>query len=124
MVTLIFLLLIIFQLKHYLADYVLQTRYMLGKFNADWSFVMPLAAHAGVHAAFTFAICTVLRHELWWLAVVDGVSHFLIDRVKAGSRWLGRYSDKSKAPFWLVLGLDQFLHHGVHYYIIYRLVTR
>lgn len=124
MVTYIFSLLIVFQLKHYLADYVLQTRYMLGKFNAGWSFVLPLAAHAGVHTAFTFFICTATRPELWWLALVDGVSHFVIDRMKAGPRWLGRFRDKSAAPFWLVLGLDQLLHHLVHYYVIYRLVTR
>jgi hypothetical protein len=123
LVTAIFLLLVTYQVKHYLADYVLQGRYMLGKFNADWSFALPLAAHAGVHAAFTLGICLAVQPAVWWLALVDAVSHFIIDRIKAGPRWLGRFNDKQAAPFWWALGLDQTCHHLVHYYCIYRLVT-
>lgn len=115
--------LVVFQNKHFLADYVLQNRYMLGKFRADWGFFCPLLAHAAVHAAFTFGICMVLQPQLWWLALVDGASHFVIDRIKAGPGWLGRFNDKNAAPFWIILGADQMLHHLVHYFIIYVLVT-
>jgi hypothetical protein len=118
----IFALLLIFQLKHLLSDYLLQSRYMLGKFNADWSFFLPLAAHASVHAAFTLGVCCVFAPTLWWLALLDGVSHFIIDRVKAGPRWLGRFNDKTRPAFWLALGADQSAHHCVHYYCIYRIV--
>jgi hypothetical protein len=113
-------LLFVFQIKHWLADYKLQNRYMLGKFNADWSFFKPLAAHAGVHAAFTFAIATALVGPLLGvsLALFDGVTHFIIDRIKAGPKYLGRYNDKNTAVFWEVLGLDQMAHHMVHYIII------
>lgn len=121
--TAVFALLVTYQVKHLLADYLAQNRYMLGKFNADWSFVWPLALHAATHASITLALCLMSRPELWWLALVDGGSHFVIDRIKAGPRWLGRFNDKNAAPFWWVLGADQMAHHFVHYYCIYRLVT-
>lgn len=56
MLETIFLLLIIFQVKHFLCDYPLQNSYMLRKFLPGRDFIMPLAAHAGVHAVCTFLI--------------------------------------------------------------------
>ncbi len=48
-------LLVVFQLKHFMADYPLQNEYMLGKFKAKGWFA-PLALHAGVHSLFTCVI--------------------------------------------------------------------
>jgi hypothetical protein len=96
---------------------------MLGKFNADWSFFLPLASHAAVHAAFTLGVCVVFDPTLWWLALVDGAAHFIMDRIKAGPRWLGRFNDATKPAFWWCLGFDQTVHHLTHYGIIYCLVT-
>ena len=114
----LFGLLIAFQIKHLLADYFLQGRYMLGKFNPGWDFFGPLAAHAGTHGSMTLAIVCFFDPGFWWLAAVDLVTHFVIDRVKAGPRWFGRFSDKSKPMYWWILGSDQALHHCVHYGII------
>ena len=119
---LVFLLLGLFQLKHYVADYVLQNRYMLGKFDAGWTFALPLATHVAVHAALTFIICVAFEPSMWWLSLVDGISHFFIDRVKASPRMLGRF-DRTQAPYWWTLGADQMLHHLVHYCLIYRLLV-
>ena len=116
-------LLVAFQLKHFAADFVFQNTYMLGKQAEDWSFVVPLSAHAGVHAVATLAIVLATRPELWWLALVDFVVHFLIDRFKAGPRYLGRYRDASKKSFWNAMGFDQMLHHLTHIAIIWALVT-
>lgn len=118
----IFTLLVVFQLKHFLADYLLQTRYMLGKFRPDWYFVPPLLAHASVHAFFTLAICWYWQAPPQ-LALVDCAAHFAMDRIKAGPRWLGRFNDKGAAPFWIALGFDQTVHHLTHYYIIYRIIV-
>lgn len=52
----VFALLIAFQVKHFLADYPLQNRYMLGKFKDGWAFFWPLMAHAAVHGFGTFLI--------------------------------------------------------------------
>lgn len=117
----VFILLIAFQAKHYLADYLLQGRYMLGKFDASWGFVLPLAAHCQVHAVFTLGVALAVRPGLWWLFMVDFAVHFLTDRAKAGPRWLGRWTP-SERPYWLVLGLDQMTHHLTHYWIIWMLV--
>jgi hypothetical protein len=54
-ITTIFLLLLLFQFKHFIADYPLQGEYMLGKFK-DKGWMLPLFAHVGVHGAFTFII--------------------------------------------------------------------
>lgn len=117
-------LLVIFQFKHLAADYPLQTPYMLKKFQAEgWQ--IPLAAHAGVHAAFTLAIAAVVQPSAWWVCLVDFVVHFAMDRVKASPSMLGRYKALSAAEFktatpvqvvnnryfWWSLGLDQTVHH-------------
>lgn len=115
-----------FQVKHFLADYVLQTRYMLGKFAPSWRHAYPpLAAHCGVHAAFTFFM-TGPFVGLYWaliLAGFDFVTHFIIDRVKASPNLLGIYSH-TQPQFWWMLGGDQMLHHLVHYAIVAVTVLR
>ncbi len=87
----IFALLIIYQIKHFLADYPLQGKYMLGKFKPGWAWVGPLTAHAGLHGLFTLAIVLAFDPSKWWLAVFDFVIHFAMDRLKASPNLLGRY---------------------------------
>jgi hypothetical protein len=147
-------LLVIYQVKHFLADYPLQRPYMLGKFRPGWDFVGPLTAHATTHALFTFFIALVWLWQpftapplgtIFGLALFDGATHFVMDRVKASPRWLGRFKALSAAEhqmythdipsagideamrhntyFWWSLGLDQMVHHLTHYAIIAYLVT-
>lgn len=98
----VFVLLIIYQVKHFLADYPLQNRYMLGKFRPYWNFLGPLSAHCMVHATMTLWIAA---GYLWYkngftqfnvfpayeLALIDFVIHFIMDRIKAGPKYLGRF---------------------------------
>lgn len=145
----IWVLLVIYQLKHFLADYPLQGRYMLGKFR-DHEWVKPLLAHVGVHGAFTFFIALAFTHSLgvaWSLLALDAGVHFVMDRIKAGRRYLGRfkalsgleYSDVTEdllskdklrrfvarkrisgnTYFWWALGFDQMVHHLTHYACIF-----
>ncbi len=118
-----FLLLIIYQIKHYIADFPLQREYMLKKTRAEWDFLLPLATHCLVHASLTLVICLYFNFSLWWLAILDFVVHFILDRLKSGPRYLGRFNDLKTSGFWNVLGLDQMLHHLTHIYIIYILVS-
>lgn len=115
------LLLVLFQIKHFLCDYILQTPYMLRKGESGWSWVGPLMAHAGVHSLFTCFIILLVNPALCWLAFVDFGVHFLVDRFKAGKKYLGRYQPNDK-KFWWALGFDQMCHHLTHYYFIYKLV--
>lgn len=146
----VFILLVVYQEKHYLADFPLQTWWMLGKFK-EKGWVLPLAAHAGVHACFTgFISCVFLylnksTHYLlpFCLASVDFVIHFTMDRIKASPKLLGKYKSlcqhdfehkanmgeerwqqklRSNTKFWRALGWDQKVHHLTHYYIIWRLI--
>lgn len=149
----IFLLLIIYQLKHFVADYLLQGRYMLGKFKNGFAWILPLAAHSGVHAVMTYIIALFFNSKMaLTVAVIDFVLHFAMDRVKASPSLLGRYKAlsanemknilsylptlgeagvkekfgkelKSNTYFWFTLGIDQGVHHLTHYLIIWMLLS-
>lgn len=117
----ILVLLCTFQLKHFVADYILQTDYMLGKFKKqDWE--LPLLCHTLVHAFFTFVICVALIDPVmaFYLACFDLCVHFVMDRIKASPSLLGRFNPKQKI-FWITLGIDQMVHHLTHYIIIFTL---
>jgi len=119
----VFALLVLFEIKHFLADFPLQSRYMLQKGGAGWGFVAPLLTHALVHAALTGIIVLAFAPALWWLALVDLVSHALMDRAKAGPRYLGRFREPNRPAFWICLGIDQMVHHLTGLYIVWRLVV-
>jgi hypothetical protein len=139
-INLIFLLLVIFQIKHFLADYPLQTRYMLGKFKPGWAYINPLLAHVSVHGAFTFWIAWAFTGSFWFangLALFDMVCHFTMDRIKASPDLLGRFKPLTKETyfaatpqqlasnnyFWWSIGLDQSVHHLTHYVIIWAIIS-
>lgn len=118
-----FLLLVFFQLKHFLADFPLQVEYMLKKTRAGWGFIVPLTVHCTVHAFLTASLVFYLCPRLWWLSVVDFVVHFFMDRIKSGPRYLGRFNDRDKSSFWNCLGFDQMVHHLTHMFIVWVIVT-
>lgn len=98
----VFVLLVVYQLKHFLADYPFQTEYMLGKFKDGWGFVKPLTAHAGVHALFTYWIVLIYSWDFKLavaLALFDFTVHFGMDRIKAGRRYLGRFKPLSPTEY-------------------------
>ncbi len=118
----VFVLMIVFSLKHFIADFPLQRNYMLQKVAASWAFFLPLATHCAVHAAITLVICLAYKPELYWLAAVDFVIHFFMDRIKSGPRYLGRFNDIHKDSFWISLGFDQLVHHLTNIYLVYLLL--
>ncbi|HMN67470.1 MAG TPA: DUF3307 domain-containing protein [Bdellovibrionales bacterium] len=120
---LLLILLIFFQVKHFVADFLLQNVWMLQKARPNWDFVLPLALHSGVHAVTTLAVALYIHPSLWWLGGVDFVVHFLMDRIKAGPRYLGRFTDVRSKAFWVSFGLDQMVHHLTHIYICWVLAS-
>lgn len=120
-VNLFIALLVAYQIKHFLADYVWQTTWMQQKENSGWAFLVPLAFHAGVHAALTLAIAIAVRPALWWLALIDFVVHAVMDRIKAGHRYLGRFKDPRTHVYWNALGFDQMVHHLTHIWLAWSL---
>ncbi len=117
----LFILLIAFQVKHFVGDFPLQREYMLRKTVPGWGFVAPLALHCLVHATLCLIIVVTVQPALWWLCLVDFVVHFIMDRVKSGPNYLGRYNDRDKASYWNCLGFDQMVHHLTSFYIIWTL---
>lgn len=118
-----FLLLVIYQFKHFVADFPLQREYMLRKVSPTWDFLLPLVTHCGVHGVGTLLIVLWINPSLWWLSLFDFVVHFFTDRIKSSPAYLGRYNDLSKAGFWNTLGLDQMVHHLTHIFIVWWIVT-
>ena len=132
-VILLFLL-VAFQLKHYLVDFVIQINDPNGmrKFDAT-GWVMPLLKHASQHglmsaiiaASFYLALSTTEAVTLGFthLIIIIGVFlfdtsiHFTMDRIKASPYMLGRYGPNDKG-YWYALGADQAVHHLTHYAII------
>lgn len=97
--------------KHVLADFVFQTRWMaLGKDRRD-GWALPLLVHCSVHGVLTTALVGAVVPGLWFLGAVDFAVHIVCDRAKgyAVSRaGLG----PEDAWFWWLLGIDQALHHA------------
>ena len=102
---------IIILFAHWVVDFVLQPNWMAqGKSKA----YLPLLSHA---AAYTLVLALV--HPLW--AIINGVLHLVVDY------FTSRISAKLYAKgdihnFFVVIGLDQFIHAitllTTYYYIV------
>lgn len=115
----IWILLLVYQLKHFLADYPLQGKYMLGKFKPYPQFVLPLLAHSGVHGAFTLAIVLACGKGLGLaigLALLDLGIHFLVDMIKANPSLGGRWAALSKTEYPGVAMQLKVNQHGMDKY--------
>ena len=118
----IFTMLVTFQIKHLIGDYILQTGWMVrGKARPGPAFIWPLTVHVGVHALTTLAIVLVVNPQMWFLAAFDFAVHFIMDRIKSSPRLLGRFTNMNKQSFWIPFGIDQMVHHCTHYFIIWQL---
>ncbi|WP_246735993.1 DUF3307 domain-containing protein [Enterovirga aerilata] len=111
-----------FTVKHFLADFVLQTGWIaIGKdCRGDW--FKPLAAHVAIHAGLALAIVLVVAPRLWWLAAIDLVVHFGVDRGKSVvGRWGGW--TPHDARYWWLFGFDQLLHQVTNIGLAYALAV-
>ncbi|MCJ8055096.1 DUF3307 domain-containing protein [Shinella curvata] len=102
-----------FLVKHYLADFLLQTDWMATGKDRSEGWLLPLAAHAGMHGAMTAVLFLVVAPPLVWLGLVDMLIHGAIDRLKSVSTRRKALTPRQTA-FWWLFGLDQTLHHLTH----------
>lgn len=127
------ILLVLFQIKHYVVDFKIQLDdpNNMRKFDSH-NWVLPLLKHANQHAVGSTAIALVFLvsngMNEWYHALVlpsiylfDLIVHFSMDRIKASPNLLGRFKYPSKEYF-RSLGLDQAVHHLTHYAIILTLL--
>ena len=138
----------VFEIKHFLADFLLQTDSHTGKFKKE-GWILPLADHCAIHGIMTLLIILAVKPWLWYLCLVDFAAHFITDRIKASPDLLGRFkalsgreyvifkgmtdhhnegirraareSVRSNIYFWYVLGLDQLVHQLTGLFIVWLL---
>jgi len=112
----LFLLLSLFGIKHFLADFPLQFQYMVqekGIYGARGGI-----HHAALHASFTFLILIFFTDNPTYiilLPLLDGVLHYHIDWSK---HQLVKNYTVNDHEFWLYFGLDQTLHYLTYILII------
>ena len=110
------------QIKHVVADYLLQTRWMVqGKvsFAQAGGYV-----HAGIHAVGTTLVLTGLGVTVPLLiivVVIEFIVHYLLDFTK---EHVGRRLSTKDKPqlYWALHGLDQFLHQLTYLAIIWAIL--
>ncbi|WP_421580540.1 DUF3307 domain-containing protein [Shinella sp. M31] len=102
-----------FLIKHFLADFLMQTDWMAAGKDRPKGWLLPLAAHAGVHGAMTAALFLIVAPPLAWLGLADMLIHGVIDRLKSISTRRSALTPRQTA-FWWLFGLDQSLHHLTH----------
>lgn len=126
----IVVLIILFQVKHFIVDFLLQTRLMVQQKD---NLRMPGGyIHAAQHAVGTVLIGSVALQMLpvslalsttavaliYLTALYDGVSHYLIDYCKMRHGRRLRLGPEDRR-YWAYIGLDQLAHNLVYAHIIY-----
>ena len=102
-------LLLAMAVKHFVADFLLQTNWIARGKERRTGWGAPLAVHALIHGVATLLIALAIAPRLWWLGLADFAIHWTIDRAKTLVSLRGGWS-ADQAPFWWVIGFDQFLH--------------
>ena len=110
--------------KHFVFDFIFQTRWIgVGKFKdgiRNW--FMPLLIHSAINASGTAMILLCMhRKDLLWLAYTEIAVHFIIDRGKVyiNKSWGWTHLDEE---YWILIGLDQALHYSWYLYICTYLI--
>lgn len=116
--NIVFLLLALFGIKHFIADFVMQTEYMVkekGIYGTEGG-----VEHSTIHAAMTLLILLGVAGIILAtiLAIADGIVHYHIDWCK--QQLTRNYTPMDKA-FWIWFGVDQLLHYFT--YIIIVIIT-
>jgi hypothetical protein len=124
----IFIQFTLFHLKHFAADFPLQTPFMLGKGKSGFAWIIPLSAHCLVHTVLSLTIILFVRPEMYYLAIGEFIAHFIIDRLKVSYKlpsgpWPSELKGKYLSRYYCAFGLDQLAHQLTYVVIVYYLNT-
>jgi hypothetical protein len=101
---------IVFAIKHVIADFFLQTTWMATGKDARAGWALPLLVHCAIHGALATGVLLVLAPQFWFLGLVDFVVHLTIDRAKGFCVATFNVTMEHQW-FWWLIGIDQALHH-------------
>jgi hypothetical protein len=105
--------------KHFIVDFPLQGEY---QWRNKGTFLHPGGLlHAGLHGLATFLILGFFTTPLIGviISLAETVVHYLIDYVKMNINSRMGWECNKNPEFWVLLGLDQFLHSMTYIAIIY-----
>lgn len=103
-------------LKHFIADFVLQTKY---QWSNKGTFLHPGGLlHSAIHGILTGVFLYFYGYFSIYLIFIDFISHYLIDYCKSNINRKWNYTPDT-FMFWFMIGLDQFLH-----YVIYLIICK
>ena len=110
-------LLLFFQIKHLICDFPLQAHPYMYKNKGIYGHFGGIL-HAAIHMIGSTILCQYFGLSLW-LAYFDGIIHYHIDFVKM---WINNHfklKPDNSEYFWILLGIDQFLHQITYIGIIW-----
>lgn len=117
-------LLLLLQIKHCYADFVLQT-YMQTVKKGVWMDPIGIShtvdhVYCSLVALLIFSLFVPLSaFSILLVSVVEGIIHYLVDysKVKYGSK------DNTKPIFWTQFGLDQLAHQATYLAMVAYLIS-
>lgn len=118
----LFYLLIALQLKHFIVDFPLQTKYQWS--NKGTYGHLGGVLHAALHGLGTFTVlfCFIEDFSLaWYIALADMFIHYHIDWAKMNINKKLGWGPTTHPEFWVLLGLDQLLHQLTYVGMIFAL---
>jgi len=111
--------------KHFIADFLLEFPY---QWQNKGTYAHPGGIiHAVIHGVFTFigvGIFPGVPLEFAFIcASIDMIIHYHIDWLKMNANEFFGWSTNTHNEFWILLGLDQFLHYLTYMWITYLVIT-
>lgn len=122
MPTAVLLLVLGFQIKHFIADYLLQFDWMVSEKGDVRKFGG--YAHAGMHvigSAIILLLASVPLPTALMLLIAEFLIHYVLDFAKV---YYSRHVTLERSPqrYFALHGLDQFLHHLTYLAMTYYIV--
>ncbi len=115
--------LVLFQIKHFLCDFVFQTQSQV-RAKGIYGNIGGLA-HAGLHALASLPALLVLSRSPGAIGAVvaaEFLLHYHVDWSKARLDTVKGWTDQDQ-QYWIVFGLDQLIHQLTYAAIIYFLAA-
>ena len=114
-----FVALILLFVKHFICDFPLQAFPWIYR-NKGIYLHMGGITHAALHGIATFAILSYwLGLAAWGWGVVDMLIHYHVDWAKMNLGTKFNLKPDNSEWFWILLGLDQLIHHLTYFAIVY-----